>query len=123
LGPHFTAFAHFAKRLAAAGADGLVLFNRFYQPDIDLETLEIVPSVDLSNSNELRLRLRWIALQYGRIPTDFAVTGGVHTAEDVVKCMMVGANVAMMTSALLENGIEHLTHVQSGLEEWIRQHE
>lgn len=119
LGHHFTAFAHFAKRLAAAGADGLVLFNRFYQPDIDLEALEIVPTVDLSSSRELRLRLRWIALLYGRVKTDFAVTGGVHTAEDVIKAMMVGANVAMMTSALLQHSIEHLAQVRREMEQWM----
>lgn len=123
LGPHFTAFAHFARRLAAAGADGLALFNRFYQPDIDLDALEIVPTVDLSSSQELRLRLRWIALLYGRVDTDFAVTGGVHSAEDALKAMMVGANVAMMTSALLMHGIEHLKQVHREMEQWMVLHE
>lgn len=123
LGHHFTAFAHFAKRVSDAGADGLVLFNRFYQPDIDLENLEVVPSVNLSSSYELRLRLRWIAMLYGRIATDFAVTGGVHTAEDVLKSMMVGANVAMLTSALLKQGIEHLRQVLNGVEQWMVDHE
>jgi dihydroorotate dehydrogenase (fumarate) len=123
LGHHFTAFANLARRMAAEGADGLVLFNRFYQPDIDLDLLEIVPTVDLSSSHELRLRLRWVALLYGRVKTDFAVTGGVHTAEDVIKAMMVGANVTMMTSALLKYGIGHITQVQNDLEEWLRLHE
>lgn len=123
VGHHFTAFSNFARRMAAAGADGLVLFNRFYQPDIDLEQLEIVPTVDLSSSQELRLRLRWVALLYGRIPTDLAVTGGVHTAQDVLKAMMVGANVAMMTSALLKQGVGHLTRVQQDLEQWMYLHE
>lgn len=123
LGHHFTAFAHFAKRVSDAGADGLVLFNRFYQPDIDLENLEVVPSVNLSTSYELRLRLRWIAMLYGRIETDFAVTGGVHTAEDVLKSMMVGANVAMLTSALLKQGIEHLREILNGVEQWMVDHE
>lgn len=123
LGPHFTAFANFAKQIVQAGANSLVLFNRFYQPDIDLENLEVVPSVNLSSAYELRLRLRWIALLYGRLKTDFAVTGGVHTAEDVVKSMMVGANVAMMTSALLHYGIDHLGQVLANLDRWMTDHE
>jgi len=123
LGSQFSAFANFATRLVEAGADGLVLFNRFYQPDIDLETLEVVPSVSLSSSAELRLRLRWIAMLYGRVHTDFAVTGGVHYAEDVIKAIMVGANVAMMTSALLRNGIDHLTAILAGMEDWLTMHQ
>lgn len=123
LGHHFTAFAHFAKRVVEAGANGLVLFNRFYQPDIDLENLEVVPSVNLSSSHELRLRLRWIAMLYGRVNADFAVTGGVHSAEDVLKSMMVGANVAMMTSALLQYGIEHLAQVLRNTDVWMSEHE
>jgi dihydroorotate dehydrogenase (fumarate) len=123
LGSQFSAFANFALRLAEAGADSLVLFNRFYQPDIDLETLEVVPSVTLSSSSELRLRLRWIALLYGRINADLAVTGGVHSGEDVIKAMMVGANVAMMTSALLQNGINHLAGVLAEVDRWMTEHE
>jgi dihydroorotate dehydrogenase (fumarate) len=123
LGHHFSAFANFAKRLAAEGADGLVLFNRFYQPDIDLELLEIAPTVDLSSSQEVRLRLRWVALLYGRITTDLAVTGGVHTGADVLKSLLVGANVAMMTSALLKRGIEYLEEIQRNLEQWLLLHE
>lgn len=123
LGAQFSAFANFALRVAEAGADGLVLFNRFYQPDIDLETLEVVPSVTLSSSAELRLRLRWIALLYGRVLADLAVTGGVHSGEDVIKSMMVGANVAMMTSALLQNGIDHLAGVLAVVERWMTEHE
>ncbi|GIL15782.1 MAG: dihydroorotate dehydrogenase [Chloroflexota bacterium] len=122
--PHFfTAFANIAQRIAWAGADGLVLFNRFYQPDFDLEALQVVPSLTLSHSNELRLRLQWVAMMYGRIEADLAVTGGVHTAEDVLKCMMAGANVAMMTSALLERGINYLSALRASLELWMQDHE
>lgn len=123
LGHHFTAFANFAGKLGDAGVDALVLFNRFYQPDIDLEELEIVPSVNLSSSYELLLRLRWVGLLFGRVECDFAVTGGVHTAQDVLKAMMVGANVAMMTSALLRNGIGHLANVLLDLQQWMAEHE
>lgn len=119
----FTAFANIAQRVAWAGADGLVLFNRFYQPDFDLEALEVVPSLSLSHSNELRLRLQWVAMVYGRVDADLAVTGGVHTAEDVLKCMMAGANVAMMTSVLLERGIEYLRPLLASLELWMQDHE
>lgn len=123
LGHHFTAFANFADQLARVGADALVLFNRFYQPDLDLESLEIVPSLNLSSSYELRLRLRWIGLLYGRVACDLAVTGGVHTAEDVLKSMMAGANIAMMTSALLHEGIDHLTPVLTNIRQWMTDHE
>lgn len=122
--PHFfTAFANIAQRIAWAGADGLVLFNRFYQPDFDLESLEVVPSLTLSHSNELRLRLQWVAMVHGRVDADIAVTGGVHTAEDVLKCMMAGANVAMMTSVLLERGIPYLRALYESLELWLQDHE
>ena len=100
--------ANMAKKLDAAGADGLVLFNRFYQPDFDLEALEVVPNLILSNSHELLLRLHWIAVLYGSVKADLALTGGVHSATDVVKAMMAGARVAMMTSALLKRGISYL---------------
>ena len=123
LGYYFTAFANMAQRLAQAGADGLVLFNRFYQPDFDLENLDVLSNLDLSNPYEVRLRLRWIALLYGRVQADLAVTGGVHTAEDVLKAMMAGANVAMMTSALLERGIDHLRMMLAGLGRWMEEHE
>ncbi len=105
LGPYFSSMSNMAKRLDAAGADGLVLFNRFYQPDYDLEALEVVPNLILSNSHELLLRLHWIAVIYGSVEADLALTGGVHSATDVVKAMMAGAKVAMMTSALLKRGI------------------
>jgi dihydroorotate dehydrogenase (fumarate) len=123
LGPYFSATANMAKKISEAGANGLVLFNRFYQPDFDLEKLEVVPNLRLSQSEELRLRLCWVAILAGRVPADLAITGGVHTAEDVVKCMMAGAKVAMMTSALLLNGIGHLAAVQANLLEWMETHE
>lgn len=123
LSPYFTALPHFAQRLVQAGASGLVLFNRFYQPDIDLEDLEVIPNLTLSNSNELRLPLRWTALLSGRVDADFAITGGVHTAEDVLKTMMVGANVAMMASALLMYGPLHAMEVLKSVQFWMERHE
>jgi len=123
LGHAFTAIANLVRRLDQAGADGLVLFNRFYQPDFDLENLEAAPRLTLSNSYELLLRIHWVAILYGRIKADLAITGGVHTAEDVLKAMMSGARVAMMTSALLKNGIGHLAKVRSDLLAWMEEHE
>jgi dihydroorotate dehydrogenase (fumarate) len=123
LGPYFSAMADFARQLDNAGADGLVLFNRFYQPDFDIENLEVVPTVNLSTSQELLLRLHWVAILYGHIRPDLAITGGVHTAEDVLKAMMAGACVAMMTSALLRNGIGHLDQVRRDLIRWMEEHE
>jgi dihydroorotate dehydrogenase (fumarate) len=123
LSPYFSAFANFARHLDMAGADGLVLFNRFYRPDLDLENLEVVPTLQLSRSNELRLRLTWVALLLGKIKADMAVTGGVHTAEDVIKCMMTGAKVAMTTSALLEQGISYLRPLIAGVQDWLEKHE
>src|SRR6266571_907008 len=123
LSPYFTALPNLAKRIVAAGADALVLFNRFYQPDFDLEELEVIPNLVLSTSNELRLPLRWIAILYGRIQADFALTSGVHTAQDVLKAMMAGANVAMMTSTLLENGVGRIMHILNDLQEWMEEHE
>jgi dihydroorotate dehydrogenase (fumarate) len=123
LGPYFSSMANMAKRLDAAGADGLVLFNRFYQPDYDLEALEVVPNLILSNSHELLLRLHWIAVIYGSIKADLALTGGVHSATDVVKSMMAGAKVAMMTSALLKRGISYLDTISTELLVWMGEHE
>ena len=123
LGHAFTAMANLARRLDQAGADALVLFNRFYQPDLDLEKLEAVPRLTLSSSYELLLRLHWVAILYGRIRADLAVTGGVHTAQDVLKAMMSGARAAMMTSALLKNGIGHMAHVRADLLAWMEEHE
>ena len=123
LSPYFTALPNLAKRIVAAGADALVLFNRFYQPDFDLEELEVVPNLVLSTSHEMRLPLRWIAILYGRIEADLALTSGVHTAQDVLKAMMAGANVAMMTSTLLENGVGRIMHILTDLQEWMEEHE
>jgi dihydroorotate dehydrogenase (fumarate) len=123
VGHNFTAFANVAQQLAAAGANGLVLFNRFYQPDLDIEHLEVVPSLSLSVSYELLLRLHWVAVLYGRVKTDFAVTGGVHTGHDVIKAMMAGANVAMMTSALLKHGVDHLATVRTEMLNWMEERE
>jgi dihydroorotate dehydrogenase (fumarate) len=123
LSPFFTALPHVAKRFVEAGANGLVLFNRFYQPDFDLEELEIVSNLELSRSYELRLPLRWIALLYGRVAADLALTSGVHDAIDVLKAMMAGASVAMTTSALLQHGIGRLTHILTDLQEWMEEHE
>jgi dihydroorotate dehydrogenase (fumarate) len=123
LGTFFSALPKAAKRFVEAGADALVLFNRFYQPDLNCETLEVVPNLDLSTSRDLRLPLRWIAILYGRIPCDFALTSGVHTAEDAVKAIMAGANVAMMTSELLANGIGRMAEILTGLHHWLEDHE
>jgi dihydroorotate dehydrogenase (fumarate) len=123
VGHAWTAMASVAARLEQAGADALVLFNRFYLPDFDLERLEVVPRLTLSSSHELLVRLHWVAILYGHVRLDLAVTGGVHTPEDVLKAMMAGARVAMMTSALLKNGIPHLQAVKGGLLAWMEAHE
>ena len=123
LGPYFSSLANMAKKLDAAGVEGLVLFNRFYQPDYDLEALEVVPNLILSNSHELLLRLHWIAVLYGTVKADMALTGGVHCATDVVKSMMAGAKVAMMTSALLKRGISYLDTIATELLVWMGEHE
>jgi dihydroorotate dehydrogenase (fumarate) len=123
VGPYFSAFADMALRLEAAGANGLVLFNRFYQPDFDLDALEVKPSLTLSNSSELLLRLHWAAMLYGHIHADIAITGGVHTVEDVIKSMMSGARVTMLASALLQNGIGYLRPLRNQLEAWLDKHE
>jgi dihydroorotate dehydrogenase (fumarate) len=123
LGPYFSSMANFAKKLDAAGADGLVLFNRFYQPDYNLESLEVVPNLILSNPYELLLRLHWTAVLYGQVKADIAVTGGVHSATDVVKAMMAGARIAMMTSALLKRGISFLDTLSTELLVWLGEHE
>lgn len=123
IGPYFSSLSHIAKQMDAAGAGALVLFNRFYQPDFDLEELVVTPNLVLSNSFDLRLRLRWVAMLSGLINADMAVTGGVHTAEDALKSMMAGAKVAMMTSALLRHGISHLATVRDMMTEWMEEHE
>jgi dihydroorotate dehydrogenase (fumarate) len=123
LSPYFSALANLAQELCQAGADGLVLFNRFYQPDFDLENLEVVPTLTLSTPHELLLRLHWVAILHGAVRADLAVTGGVHGALDVLKSMMAGARVAMMTSALLKHGIKHLTYVRDQVGQWMEEHE
>ena len=123
LSQFFSAPANIAMRLGEAGAGGVVLFNRFYQPDFDIETLEVVPRLTLSHSDELLLRLHWTAILYGHVHSDLAITGGVHNATDVVKCMMAGARVAMMASALLHKGIPHAAYVLADLRRWLDEHE
>jgi dihydroorotate dehydrogenase (fumarate) len=123
LSQSFTAIPYMARRLNEAGAGALVLFNRFYQPDFDLETLDVVPNLCLSNSQELLLRLHWVAILYGRVKADLAVTGGVHSVEDILKAIAAGANVAMMTSALLRHGTQHAQLVLSQLTRWMEEHE
>lgn len=123
LSPFFTSLPNFAKRLVEAGADGLVLFNRFYQPDFDLEALEVVPNLYLSNSREMRLPLRWIAILHGKIATDFALTTGIHTAEDVIKATMAGASVCMIASEFLINGEQQASKILGDVETWMKNHE
>jgi dihydroorotate dehydrogenase (fumarate) len=123
ISPFVTSIPNFAKRLVDAGADGLVLFNRFYQPDFDLDELEIMHSLDLSTSSDLRLPLRWISILHGKLNTDFALTSGVHTHTDVIKSMMAGAKVAMMASNLLHYGEQAVSQILGDLEAWMRERE
>jgi dihydroorotate dehydrogenase (fumarate) len=123
LSPFFTSPVAFVKRLEEAGADGVVVFNRFYQPDFDLEALEVKPTIHLSTPGELLLRLHWVAILFGQTELDLAVTGGVHSATDVLKVMMAGGRVAMMTSVLLKYGIGHLRSINEELQNWMRDHE
>jgi dihydroorotate dehydrogenase (fumarate) len=120
--PFFTAPAAFARRLDEAGANGLVLFNRFYQPDFDLEALEVVSTLNLSQSSELLLRLHWVAIIHGHLKADLGVTGGVHTGLDALKALMAGAKVAMMTSALLKHGPAHLKTMRADMVRWMEEH-
>ncbi len=123
LSPYFSSFSHLVGRLMEAGADGLVLFNRFYQPDIDLEELEVVPGVTLSDSSANRLPMRWIAMLYGKFSASLAATSGIHDAEDILKLVMAGADVTMMCSALLQNGPGHIKTVLTDIERWMDEHE
>lgn len=123
IGPHFSAPGNMARKLVASGANGLVLFNRFYQPDVDLESLEVRTNVLLSTPQAMRLPMRWIAILHGRLKASLAATGGLHTGEDVMKMLMVGADVTMLCSALLRNGIDHLRSVKDGVERWMTEHE
>jgi dihydroorotate dehydrogenase (fumarate) len=120
--PFFSSIANMAAKLQRNGADGLVLFNRFYQPDFDLEHLEVMPHLVLSNSHELRLPLHWTAILFGRVDIDLAITSGVHTQIDVIKGLMAGANVTMMASELMQHGIHRITEVLHGMEEWMEDH-
>ncbi len=123
VGPFFSSFANMAVRLVEAGADALVIFNRFYQPDIDLEALEVVPNLKLSRSDEMRLPLRWTAILHGRLDADIAITRGVHTHEDVLKGLMAGAAITCMTSELLRNGPGRINEIVGGLRQWMDEHE
>ena len=121
LSPFFSSTANMTARLIQAGADGLVLFNRFYQPDLDLEEMDVKPSLNLSRASDMRLPLRWIAILYGNVNASLAATGGIYTAQDVAKMIMAGADVTMMCSALLENGLGHVSVVRAGLVEFMQQ--
>ena len=123
VGPHFSSFANMAMKFAKVGASGLVVFNRFYQPDFDLEQLEVAPNLALSSAWEMRLPLRWVSILYGRVPVDFAITSGVHTYEDVLKGVMAGASVTMMASELLRNGVQRINLVVHEVERWLEEHE
>lgn len=123
LSPFFTNMANVAQKLDDAGVNGLVLFNRFYQPDVDLDELEIKPQVQLSHPNAARLPMRWIAILKGKIRADLAATSGLHSAFDVLKMLMVGANVTMLCSTLLKNGIPHLIQIEKDMIEWMQEKE
>ena len=123
LSPFFSSVANMSKRLVDHGADGLVLFNRFYQPDMDIERLEVTPRLVLSSPHELRLPLRWVAILYGRLATDFAITTGIHAAQDVLKGLMAGAKVTMMASELLQNGVGRINDILEVLIAWMSEHE
>lgn len=123
LSPFFSSMANMAKNLDDAGADALVLFNRFYQPDIDLDALEVKPNLELSTSYDMRLPLRWIAILHGHIRGSLAATSGIYTAEDVIKMIMVGADVTMLCSVLLKFGIDGVGDILKGVEMWMREHE
>jgi dihydroorotate dehydrogenase (fumarate) len=122
IGPGFSAPAHMARRLVEVGADGLVLFNRYLRPDVDLEKLDLVPSLVLSDSYDSRIPLQWIGILRGKLAASLAASSGVHTAEDALKLLLVGADVVMATSSLLKHGPAHLTRIQDGLRSWMEQH-
>jgi dihydroorotate dehydrogenase (fumarate) len=123
LSPFFTSLAHMAQRLVNGGASGLVLFNRFYQPDIDIEALEVRPNLNLSSSNALRLPMRWIGILHGRVKASLAATSGIHTAQDVIKAVMAGADVTMVCSELLKQGTGRITEILADLNKWMIEHE
>jgi len=123
IGPYFSAPANFARQAVDAGADGLVLFNRYLHPDIDIESMIVAPELELSQSNELRLVLRWIGIVYGQVRASLAATSGIHSASAAIKAMMAGADVAMMTSAILLHGPEHVSTVLEKMTTWLAEHE
>jgi dihydroorotate dehydrogenase (fumarate) len=123
LSPFFSSPGHFAKQLDALGASGVILFNRFYQPDIDIEELHATHRLELSNSTELRLRLRWAAILHGHLKSDIALSGGVHTVEDIIKAIMCGANVVQVVSCLLKYGPSHIGTLITGLNHWLEDHD
>jgi dihydroorotate dehydrogenase (fumarate) len=123
LSPYFTSMAAMAKRFDQAGADALVLFNRFYQPDIDLESLKVVPNLVLSTSESMRLPLRWVAILHGKVKASIAATTGIHTADDVLKMIMVGADVTMVCAALFQKGVKHISKILADMKKWMEEHE
>jgi dihydroorotate dehydrogenase (fumarate) len=123
LSPFFSSFGHFVQRLDNAGVNGLVLFNRFYQPDIDLENLEVLSNVILSTPNAMRLPMRWIAILYKQIKANLAATSGIHTTEDVLKMLMVGADITMMCSALLRTEPQRIAEILTEMKRWMLEHE
>ena len=122
LSPYYTALANFAHRLSGASIDGLTLFNRFFQPAVDLASVEVRSELTPSSRDELRVPLRWIAILYGRVPVSFAATSGIHTSDDAISAILVGADVAMMATALLSDGVERAAEVRTGLETWLAEH-
>lgn len=123
IGPYFASIANMSKRFAEEGANGLVFFNRFYQPDYDLERLEVVPHLVLSTQFAMRLPMRWVAILYGRVPVDFAITSGVHTHEDVLKGLMAGAKVTMLAGELLRNGVGRIGEIKAEMTRWMEERE
>ncbi len=123
LSPFFSNMANMAKQLTDAGADGLVLFNRFYQPDINIEALEVQPNLLLSTPQAMRLPMRWIAILYGRLHVDLAATSGIHKPQDVLKMLMAGANATILVSVLLRHGIEHIQEIEEGIRRWMAEYE
>jgi dihydroorotate dehydrogenase (fumarate) len=123
LSPFYSSLVNFAKKLDEVPVQGLVIFNRFYQPDIDIENLDVVPTLQLSNSSELLLRLRWLAILWGNVKASLAVTGGVHTVPDAIKALMAGASAVQMVSALLRNGPDYLAKIREGVVSWMVEHE
>lgn len=123
IGPQFSSPGHFVKRLEASGADGVVMFNRFYQPDIDLESLKVNPCLTLSRSSDALLAMRWIAILHGRVDLSLAATGGIHTSSDALKMLLAGADVVQMAASLLQQGPQHLAVVLSGIKSWLEENE